>query len=134
MKGKNQMSELQRQAVEQAITTAASKTTYTGAAMTGTGWALSNEFIALGGFALAVLGYLTTLFFKLREDRRQQRAHEANMQEIKGRREQMADAVSKEVEERLSRAEAEGYGGMPRLKPKKPAPVPTDEPQGDEQK
>ena len=90
------MNEIHRQAADQAIATVANKATYTGAATSGAGWALSNEFIAMGGFVLAVMGYVTTLFFKIREDRRQshfrqkedqrkQTEHEAAMREIKQR-------------------------------------------------
>jgi hypothetical protein len=112
MKGKKEMNELQRQAVEQAAAATASKTMYTGGTASAAGWLLSNEFIAIGGFALAILGFAANLYFKIKEDKRQQRAHEAHMQEIKGRRDHLADAVSREVDQRLSRVKTDAYGGM----------------------
>ena len=97
------MSALYREAAEASAAAAASKATYTGSATTVAGWAVSNEFIALGGFALAVLGFVVNVYFKIKEDRRLQRAHDANMQDIQSRNLYLADAVSKEVDSRLSR-------------------------------
>jgi len=130
------MNESYRQAAEATVAAGASKATYTGSATTMFGWLTSNEFIALGGFALAVLGFIVNLYFKIKDDRRLQRQHEAQMQDIKSRKSFLADAVSKEVDARLSRVDeaTEGYSGMPRPNPRKPAPAPTDEPQGQEKK
>jgi TnpA family transposase len=97
------MTDSYRQAAEAAVAAGASKATYTGSATTMAGWALSNEFIAVGGFALAVLGFVVNLYFKIKDDRRQQRAHEAHMHDISTRKDLVADAVSKEVASRLSR-------------------------------
>lgn len=113
-----------RQAVEATAAASASKATYTGSATTMFGWLMSNEFIAVGGFVLAVLGFAVNLYFKIKEDRRQQRAHEAHMQDIWSRKALVADAVSKEVENRLSRQEDYfgGYGIPARPKPPEPEP------------
>ena len=64
----------------------ASKATYTGSATTMMGWMMSSEFIAVCGFALAVLGFIVNLYFKIKDDRRQQRAHDAHMRDISSRR------------------------------------------------
>ena len=130
------MSDSYRQAAEAAVAASASKATYTGSATTMFGWLMSNEFIAVGGFALAVLGFIVNLYFKIKDDRRLQKAHDAQMQDINSRKSFLADAVSKEVDARLSRGDDvhEGYSGMPRPNPRKPAPAPTDEPVGQEKK
>lgn len=117
------MNEIPRQAVDHALAATASKATYTGSATTMAGWALSNEFIALGGFALAVLGFVINLYFKVKEDRRQQAAHDAHMLEIANRHTVVKDAVSTA----LSRNDlVEHYSGMPKP-PSKPDPKPVDD-------
>lgn len=120
------MNDPYRQALEATAAATASKATYTGSITTITGWLMSNEFIAVGGFALAVLGFAVNVYFRLKEDRRQQREHDAQMHEIESRKLFVAEAVSKEVSARLSKGEElHGYSGMPRPKPKPPAPTET---------
>ncbi len=68
-----------------AITVAASKGTYAGAAAAGLGWLVSNEFLGLLGLLLAVAGFVTNLHFKRRRDQREQLEHEARMREIQER-------------------------------------------------
>lgn len=42
-----------------------------------------NDVMALGGFALAVLGFLVNLYFKWRQDRRDAVLHAAQVEAIK---------------------------------------------------
>jgi hypothetical protein len=88
------MNELQRHAVEQAAAATASKTMYTGGTASAAGWLLSNEFIAIGGFALAILGFAVNLYFKIKEDRRQQTLHHAQITELSERRNAAQDKAS----------------------------------------
>lgn len=46
------------------------KATYAGGATAVSGAFLSSEFVALVGLIIAVAGYLTNVYFKFREDRR----------------------------------------------------------------
>lgn len=97
------MNDLQKNAIDQAMAAGASKSTYAGATTSVAGWLLSSEFIAVGGFFLAVVGFLVNLYFKLKDDRRQQAVHDAQMREIENRQTMLREQVIKEVDTRLSR-------------------------------
>jgi hypothetical protein len=65
------------------IAAAASKTTYTGAGLTITGWLLSSEAAVLVGMIIGVLSLAVNFIFKLREDRRQERLHQEKLKKYK---------------------------------------------------
>ena len=64
---------------ETALANAGSHSTYAGAGITGFGWLLSNEFVALVGLILAVGGFAINWYYRARRDRREQQEHEARM-------------------------------------------------------
>lgn len=103
MKGIKRMNDLKQHAIEQASAATASKLTYTGGATSMAGWLISNEFIAVGGFALAVLGFAVNVYFKVRDDRRQQSIYDAQMRDIETRKEILRKEVDEAVDTRLSR-------------------------------
>jgi hypothetical protein len=76
MKDKSKMSSNLQTAAEATISAVGTKATYAGSVTTLGGWLLSSEVIAVCGLALAVLGFVVNLVFKIREDRRQSEAHE----------------------------------------------------------
>ncbi len=97
------MNELKHHAVEQAAAATASKLTYTGGAASMTGWLISNELIAAGGFILAVIGFAVNLYFKVRDDRRQQTMYDAQMADIESRKELVRQEVDHAINTRMSR-------------------------------
>ncbi len=122
------MNDLPRQAAEVTLATSASKATYTGATASAAGWLMSNEFIAVGGFALAVLGFAVNLYFKIKEDRRQEALHLAQMRDIerKPTDSDVSEEIQRAIDNRLSARPGEffgGYSGMPKP-PTKPVPEP----------
>lgn len=126
------MNDLPRQAAEVTLATSASKATYTGATASAAGWLMSNEFIAVGGFALAVLGFAVNLYFKIKEDRRQEALHLAQMRDISERKPADADVaeeIQRAIDHRLSRQSEYfgGYGGMPKPPSKNKDPKPGEE-------
>jgi hypothetical protein len=66
------------------IAAAASKSTYTGAGLTITGWLLSSEAAILVGMVVGILGLCINFIFRLREDRRQERLHQERLRKLKG--------------------------------------------------
>ena len=70
-------------AADAALAASASKATYGGAASLGIGALFSNEAAAMAGALVAVLGLLMNLYFRRRQDRREQEEHELRMQSIK---------------------------------------------------
>lgn len=58
---------------------AGSKATYTGAGASLMGWVLSSEFGVLIGLLLGLGGFIVNWYYKHKEDKRQQREHEARM-------------------------------------------------------
>ena len=103
MKGSKSMTDLRQHAIEQAAAATASKVTYTGATTSMAGWLISNEVIAAGGFALAVIGFAVNLYFKIKDDRRQQAIHDAQMRDIESRKEFVRREVDQALSTRLSR-------------------------------
>jgi len=67
---------LEQQAFENTIATVSGKATYAGAGTTVTGWLLSNEFAVLFGLLLGAAGFLVNVYFRLKQDRREQLEHE----------------------------------------------------------
>lgn len=70
--------------IEATMAAVGQKTTVAGASVTGAGWVFSNEFLGLAGLLVAVAGLLVNIYFRWKEDRRQQRKHEAEMAAIRG--------------------------------------------------
>lgn len=66
------------------IAAAASKSTYTGAGLTITGWLLSSQAAILVGMVVGILGLVVNFVFKLREDRRQEKLHQEKIKKIRG--------------------------------------------------
>lgn len=74
------------QAVSDAASASAAKSTYVGGALSAVGGlALSNEIIALAGLVLALAGWLTQLYFSIRRDYREAEEHALRMTEIRRR-------------------------------------------------
>lgn len=71
------------EAVEAVVAASASKATYGGAVATGLGWLLSSEFVTLVGLLLGVAGFVVNLWFRSRQDLREQREHELRVLAIK---------------------------------------------------
>jgi preprotein translocase subunit YajC len=51
--------------------------------MSVTGWLLSSEAAVLFGLILGIAGLLVNIYFKRREDQRQEREHQARMAELR---------------------------------------------------
>jgi hypothetical protein len=112
------MADLQT-AAEATASGLATKGTYVGSAATIGGWVVNSEFIALCGLALAFLGFIVNLVFKIREDRRQTEAHKIHTSNLRETQSTTLDLLRRG-------AAADGYGGMPKL-PAKPTPPKPDE-------
>ena len=65
------------------IAAAASKSTYTGAGLTVTGWLLSSQAAVLVGMILGVAGLIVNIVFKVKQDRREEREHKERMKRMK---------------------------------------------------
>lgn len=70
--------------IDTAVAAAASKVTYAGAGASFFGWVASSEAVSLVGILAAVIGLAVNIYFKRREDKRQQEEHEAKMRAIRG--------------------------------------------------
>lgn len=66
-------------AVDTAVASTASKTTYLGAGMTVGGWFLSSEFAVLIGIVLGVAGFIVNWYYKHKQDRRESLEHKRKM-------------------------------------------------------
>lgn len=71
--------------VDVTLAAVGSKATYTGAGASLVGWLMSSEFGVLAGIVLGVVGLLVNLYFKRRQDAREQREHEARMRKLETR-------------------------------------------------
>jgi hypothetical protein len=60
------------------------KTTIAGAGTTGAAWLLSNEGLGFLGLVVAVAGLLVNVYFKRKEDARQQSLYEAELRNLNG--------------------------------------------------
>lgn len=74
---------MNQEAIEATIATAGSKATYTGSGASVVGWMMSNEFAVLVGLIVGVLGLVVNWWFKLKQDRREQSAHDLRMREMR---------------------------------------------------
>ena len=70
------------QAADAAFAASASKATYGGAASSGLGVVFSSETAAIAGALVAILGLVINLYFRRRQDRREEREHELRMRSI----------------------------------------------------
>lgn len=70
---------MKQETLDATLAAVGSKTAYTGAGVSSAGFFLSNEFFGLAGVMIGFIGLGINLLFKLREDRRHQREHEARM-------------------------------------------------------
>jgi hypothetical protein len=77
------MSPEQQAAFEATMATAGSKATYTGASTSAVAWMLSSEFGILFGVMLGVGGFIVNLYFKYKQDKREQALHEKKMSDLK---------------------------------------------------
>lgn len=78
------MSDVRQTTIDATLAAAGSKATYTGAGASLVGWLTSSEAGVIFGIVLGVIGLLVNLYFKHRDDRRQQTEHEARMRAIRG--------------------------------------------------
>lgn len=73
-------------AASEAAATTAAKATYAGGALSAVGGiALSSETIALIGLVLALLGWVTQVYFSVRRDRREAEEHDLRVLELRSR-------------------------------------------------
>lgn len=70
--------------VEDAVSSIANHGMKGGAATSVFGWLTSNEGVAVIGVAVAVLGFIVNLYFKFRQDRREQVLQEAKISALLG--------------------------------------------------
>jgi hypothetical protein len=73
---------LEKHAIENTIATISGKTTYAGAGTTLAGWMLSSEFAVLAGLLLGVASFLVNTYYRIKQDRRDQREHELRIAAI----------------------------------------------------
>lgn len=66
---------MKTEAVEAAVAASATKATYGGVATIGLGWVLSDGFAVLMGLVLGLAGFAVNLYFRKRQDRREEREH-----------------------------------------------------------
>lgn len=78
------MNDVRQTTIDATLAAAGSKATYTGAGASLVGWLTSSEAGVIFGIVLGVIGLLVNLYFKHRDDRRQQIEHEARMRAIRG--------------------------------------------------
>lgn len=68
---------------EAAMATVGSKATYTGASTSAVAWILSSEFGILFGVLLGLAGFAVNLYFKRKQDKREQAEHDRRMSSLK---------------------------------------------------
>lgn len=78
------MREVHDSTLDAAVSAAASKVTYAGAGTSFFGWLTSSEAGVVIGIVIGVIGLATNIYFRRREDRRQQEEHDAKMRAIRG--------------------------------------------------
>lgn len=72
----------QQETVEAAVAAMGSKVTYAGSAGSVLGWMASSEGGVVIGIMVGVVGLLVNVWFKAREDRRQQEEHDLRMKAL----------------------------------------------------
>lgn len=78
------MDDLKQTTIDATLAAAGSKATYAGAGTSLLSWLVSSEAGVVFGIVLGVVGLLVNLYFKWRDDKRQQIEHEARMRAIRG--------------------------------------------------
>lgn len=78
------MDDLKQTTIDATLAAAGSKATYAGAGTSLLSWLASSEAGVVFGIVLGVVGLLVNLYFKWRDDKRQQIEHEARMRAIRG--------------------------------------------------
>lgn len=72
---------MSREAMDVSAATVATKATYTGGGTAALAGLTANEWLAIAGVVVAVLGFLTNLYFQRRRDLREEREHELEVLE-----------------------------------------------------
>lgn len=73
------------QAASSAAPEVAPRVTTGGAGAAALGWLLSNEVLGVMGVFIALAGWLTTWYYRRRDDKRAQQLHEAKMRRLRAR-------------------------------------------------
>ena len=68
--------------IETVIAATASKVTYGGASTSAVAWILSSEFGMLVGIVLGLGGFIVNLYYKRKQDKREQAEHEKKMKSM----------------------------------------------------
>lgn len=71
------------QITDASIAAAASKSTYTGSGLMITGWLLSSQMAVLVGMIVGILGLVVNVYFKVKQDRRDQALHDEKIKQLK---------------------------------------------------
>ena len=71
------------QAASSAAPEVAPRVTTGGAGAAAIGWVLSNEVLGVMGVLIAVAGWMTTWFYRRRDDRRAEQLHEVKMRRLR---------------------------------------------------
>lgn len=71
------------QAASSAAPEVAPRVTTGGASAAALGWVLSNEVLGVIGVLIALAGWLTTWFYRRRDDRRAEQLHEVKMRRLR---------------------------------------------------
>lgn len=78
------MNDIHEHTADAVVASVASKATYVGAGTSFIGWLTTSEAGVAVGIILGIVGFIVNLYFKRREDRRQQEQHDAQMRAIRG--------------------------------------------------
>jgi hypothetical protein len=73
---------MKEQFTDAGIAAAASKSTYTGSGLMITGWLFSSEAAILVGMVVGVLGLAVNVYFRVKQDRREEREHKKRMKDL----------------------------------------------------
>lgn len=71
-------------AADATLAAAGSKAAYTGGSTAVIGWAMSSEVAAMLGVLIGIAGLLVNWYYRHKQDRREQREHEARLKGIYG--------------------------------------------------
>ena len=80
---------MKSEAIDLTLAAAGSKVTYGGAAVTGIGWLLSNQFFGLMGLVITLFGVGITWYYKRKANHRMEQEFALRCEEIKLRTELM---------------------------------------------
>ena len=73
---------MREQFTDAGIAAAASKSTYTGSGLMITGWLFSSEAAILVGMVVGVLGLAVNIYFRVKQDRREEKEHKKRMEDL----------------------------------------------------